>query len=268
MAQLEVEFTNTTMRIRSQAFSCEFPEVEKNTKAVLVFLRKSLSPRDRHVTLHVSRARRCVWVQGPAKCGRIFWQSFAPVSRVFVQFLTRVNTKHDRLFPLVEAQILSSVFLSVHQHYLAFCESHPQERLSETTFREYVNDIDGGKILQRVRQVASKAELSCDVQRYLQEILDLKEVSAVKRKEIVEVFPTVEPSSSESEELPPTSTSSSRQSPGNFSWCCCMCIPCRRRCLLCCSGWAKRASTPGFMHYVGKRWNGESCGRLSVGVVT
>jgi transposase-like protein len=97
----------------------------------------------------------------------------------------------------VEAQILSSIFLSVHQHYLAFCESHPQEKLSEATFREYVKDIDGGKILQKVSQVVSKTGGSLDVQRYLHELLELKELSAVKRKEIVEVFPTVEPSSSE-----------------------------------------------------------------------
>jgi transposase-like protein len=97
---------------------------------------------------------------------------------------------------------LSSVFLSLHQHYLGFCEAHPHEKLSEATFREYVKDIDGGKILQRVRQMASKTELSLDVQRYLQEILDLKEMSAVKRKEIVEVLPAGATSPSEARTAP------------------------------------------------------------------
>jgi transposase-like protein len=60
-----------------------------------------------------------------------------------------------------------------------------------------VKDIDGGKILQKVRQMVSKTELGVDVQRYLQELLALKEVSAVTRKEIVEVFPAVNTSASE-----------------------------------------------------------------------
>ena len=77
---------------------------------------------------------------------------------------------------------------------MAFCEAYPAEKLSETTFREYVKDIDGGKILMAVRQVASKTTLTLDVQRYLQEVLELQEWSTVKRKEIVEIFPSAAPS--------------------------------------------------------------------------
>ena len=42
----------------------------------------------------------------------------------------------------MDAQILSSVLLSLHQHYLQLCEAHPQEQIAEKTFREYVKDID------------------------------------------------------------------------------------------------------------------------------
>lgn len=44
MAQIEVEFTENTVVIRSQAFCCEFSKVEKNLKALLVFLRSVCSP--------------------------------------------------------------------------------------------------------------------------------------------------------------------------------------------------------------------------------
>ena len=44
MAQIDVEFNNETMYIRSQGFSCEFPEVDKNKKAILVFLRSLCVP--------------------------------------------------------------------------------------------------------------------------------------------------------------------------------------------------------------------------------
>jgi transposase-like protein len=193
MAQIDVEFTATTMRIRSQAFSCEFSEVEKNKKAILVFLRGLCSP-DTGKPLFTYQQLADAFRYKARQNVENFVAEFRASEQSFVQFLTRVNTKHDRLFPVVEAQILSSVFLSLHQHYVAFCEAHPEEPLSEATFREYVKDIDGGKILQKVRQVVSKTELSLDIQRYLQEILTLKEVSAVKRKEIVEVFPAVDDS--------------------------------------------------------------------------
>ncbi len=201
MAQLEVEFTDTTMRIQSHAFSCEFSEVEKNKKAVLVFLRSLCHPDTGKPLFTYQQLADAFGYQARQNVAN-FVAEFRASEQSFVQFLTRMNTKHDRLFPLVEAQILSSVFLSLHQHYVGFCEAHPQEQLSESTFREYVKDIDGGKILQRVRQVVSTTELSLDVQRYLQELLELKNVSAVKRKEIVEVFPTVEPSSSASRKAP------------------------------------------------------------------
>ena len=44
MAHLEVEIHDKTMVIRSQAFCCNFPDVGKNKKAVLVFLRALCSP--------------------------------------------------------------------------------------------------------------------------------------------------------------------------------------------------------------------------------
>jgi transposase-like protein len=195
MAQIEVEFTDTMMRIRSQAFSCEFPEVEKNRKAILVFLRSLCAP-DTGKPLFTYQELADAFGYKARQNVENFLAEFRACEESFVQFLTRVNTKYDRLFPLVEAQILSSVFLSLHQHYLAFCEAHSGESLSEATFREYVKDVDGGKILKKVRQVVSKAELSLDIQRYLHELLALNELSAVKRKEIVEVFPVVEASPS------------------------------------------------------------------------
>jgi len=201
MAQIEVEFTDTTLRIRSQAFSCEFPEVEKNKKAILVFLRSLCSPETGKPLFTYQELADAFGYKARQNVEN-FLAEFRASQQSFVQFLTRVNTKYDRLFPLVEAQILSSVFLSIHQHYVGFGEAHPRETLSEATFREYVKDIDGGKILQKVRQTVSKTGGSLDVQRYLQEVLQLKEVSAVKRKEIVEVFPAVEPSSSEAQKSP------------------------------------------------------------------
>jgi hypothetical protein len=155
MAQITGEFTETTMRIRSQGFSCEFPEVEQNRKAVLVFLRSLCCPDTGTPLFPYQELADAFGYQARQNVANVLAE-FRASEQSFVQFLTRVNTKYDRLFPLVEAQILSSVFLSLHQHYLGICEAHPHETLSEATFRDYVKAVDGGQILQRVRQVVSK----------------------------------------------------------------------------------------------------------------
>jgi transposase-like protein len=193
MAHIKVTCTDTTLCIRSQAFCCEFPKEGKNTKALLVFLRSLCSPETGKPLFTYQQLADAFGYRARQNVEN-FLAEFRASHQDFVAFLTRVNTKHDRLFPLVEEQVLGSVFLSLHQQYVEFCEAHPQERLSEATFREYVRDIDGGKILKRVRQVVSKTALTLDVQRYLQELLDLKDLSTTKRKEIVETFPAVDPS--------------------------------------------------------------------------
>jgi len=196
MAPITVECTKNMICIRSQAFSCEFPEVDKNKKAILVFLRSLCSP-ETGKPLFTYQQLADAFGYGARQNVENFVAEFRASQHSFLQFLSRVTTKHDRLFPKVEAQVLSSVFLSLHQHYLAFCEAYPAEKLSETTFREYVKDIDGEKILRAVRHAVSHSDLTLDVQRYLQEVLELKTLSPAKRKEIVEVFPEVASPSTE-----------------------------------------------------------------------
>lgn len=163
MAQIEVELTDTPMRVRSQAFSCEFPKEGKNTKAVLVFLRSLCCPETGNPLCTYQQLADAFGYRARQN-GENFVAEFYASHQDFTPFLTRVNTTHDRLFPLVEAQILRSVFLALHQHDVVFCEEHPHETLGEATFREDVPDIDGGKILKAVRQVVSSppAVLMCN----------------------------------------------------------------------------------------------------------
>lgn len=107
-------------------------------------------------------------------------------------FVSRKATKHDRLFPLIEAAILDTPLLSPHHQYLSFCETYPTEPLSEETFRKYANEIDGLKIVKRVQQVVKTGTDTLDVSRYLAEVLTCDRLSHAKRKEIVTVFPDAE----------------------------------------------------------------------------
>ena len=190
MAHLEVEIHDKTMVIRSQAFCCNFPDVGKNKKAVLVFLRALCSPETGKALFTYQRLADAFGYAARQNVEN-FVAEFHARGKNFAQFLSRANRKQDRLFPLVEAQILRSPFLSIHQHYLAFCEEHPEEKLSESTFNKYVKTIASIKILRRVRQLVSKEEDGLNVSRYLKELLELPTLSAAKKKEIVAVFPDV-----------------------------------------------------------------------------
>jgi len=86
--------------------------------------------------------------------------------------------------------------LSIAAQYRVFGAAHPHERLGAQTFRTYVNDIAGTKILRRVRQLGFNDEQPLDVRRYLQEVLELNALSRGKKKEIVAVFPEGETAAS------------------------------------------------------------------------
>jgi len=107
-------------------------------------------------------------------------------------FVSRKATKHDRLFPVIEAAILETPLLPPHQQYLSFCEAHPTESVSEETFRKYANEIDGLKIVRRVQQLVIPGTETLDASRYLTEVLAYDRLSHAKTKEIVTVFPDAE----------------------------------------------------------------------------
>ncbi len=123
------------------------------------------------------------------------------------RFLSRKATKHDRLFPLIEAAILDAPFLSLAQHYRQFCETHPRERLSETTFRKYANEIDGVKILKRVRGLVRLQDDGVDMSRYLEEVLQTNALTSVKKKEIVEHVPQLKEATASPASPPPLKVS-------------------------------------------------------------
>jgi len=107
-------------------------------------------------------------------------------------FVSRKATKHDRLFPLIEAAVLETPLLPPHQQYVSFCDDHPHESLSEETFRTYANDIDGLRLVKRMQQVVKTGTDSLDVSRYLTEVLACERLSHAKQKEIVALAPECE----------------------------------------------------------------------------
>jgi transposase-like protein len=211
MAYLTVEIKDKTMFIRSQAFCCEFQDTDENQKALFVFLRL-LSCPDTGKKLFTYQQIADAFGKNDRRDIHNFVRDFVKRGGDFLQYLARKNTKKDRLLPLIEIQVLDAPLLSPTEHYRLFCEEHPQEKLCEQTFRNYVNEIAVTKILKRVRRLGFKKEPKLDVRRYLQELIELPSLSRVKRKEVVESFPEVEP----------VSTSQARRKPGEHLTAACL----------------------------------------------
>jgi transposase-like protein len=211
MAHLTVEIKDETMFITSQAFCCKFQNTDENQKALFVFLRL-LSCPETGKELFTYQQIADEFGKNDRRDIHNFVRDFRKRGGDVLTYLARKNTKKDRLFSLIERQVLEAVLLSPAKHYRIFCEAYPQERICEQTFRSYVNDIAATKILKRLRRVGFKKEQSLDVRRYLQELIDLPNFSLVKRKEVIENFPEVEP----------LSTSQARRKPGERLACACL----------------------------------------------
>lgn len=190
MAHLTVEIKDKIISIRSQAFCCEFQDTDENQKALFVFLRL-LSCPETGKALFTYQQLADGFGKNDRRDIHNFVGDFRKRGGDFLRYLARKNTKKDRLFPVIERQVLDAPLLSVADQYRMFCERYPQERLCEKTFRSYVNDIAVTKLLKRVRQLGFKDEQSLDMRRYLQELMELEVLSRVKRKEVVERFPEV-----------------------------------------------------------------------------
>ncbi len=111
-------------------------------------------------------------------------------------YLSPKNAKHDRCCEPIAEQILTSPLLGIHQQYLAFLADHPDDTLSEATFRKYARELDVLKLLKRTKTLFSQQRETFDFRRYFREILEMESIPQAKKKEIVEQFPETQPSSS------------------------------------------------------------------------
>ncbi len=195
MTHLEVKIQDQHIQIESQAFCCTFLDVGKNRKSLFVFLRALCSPETGKTLFTHQQIAEAFGYPDRQNIDN-FLREFRQSGEDFQVFLTRANTKRSRVFPLIEEQVLQCPWLSPHQQYLAFCEAHPDERVSEKTFRQYVQEVDGLRLLKRVQRVVSPQDESFDARRYLHDLLEADQLHHAQKKEIVERFPDARVSSS------------------------------------------------------------------------
>lgn len=104
MTHLEVNTTDTSIIIQSQAFCGEFKNTGKNKKALLVFLRSCCSP-ETGKPLWTSQKMAEAFGYPARQHVENFLAEFHAAADDFEQFLTRKNTKHETCFPRIEHQI-------------------------------------------------------------------------------------------------------------------------------------------------------------------
>lgn len=195
MTHVEITIHDTSIEVRSQAFCWKFPNGGKNLKALWPILRGFCDPETgKPLWTYQELADAC----GHKARQNIenFVGEFRAHGGDLLQYVSPSNAKHDRLCEPIAEQILTSPWLGIHQQYLAFRETHPDETLSERTFRKYARELDVLKLLKRVQQLLAEGPARLDLTRYVQEILDMEHLPSAKQKEIGELFPDTQPSSS------------------------------------------------------------------------
>ena len=195
MAHLQVTFHDNMIDVHCQGVCWKLPNTGKNTKAILPVLRGFYDPETGKPLFTDQAIADALGYKARQNVDN-FLAEFRSVDGDMHQYLSPKNAKHDRLCEPIAEQILTSPWLGIHQQYLAFREDHPDESLSETTFRKYARELDVLKLLKRVQRLLAEQPTRLDLSRYLQEILEMEHLPAAKQKEIVERFPDTQPSSS------------------------------------------------------------------------
>ncbi len=195
MAHLEVTVHNSMFDVRSQGFCWKFPTTGKNKKAILPILRSFYDPDTGKPLFTDQEIADALGYKARQNVDN-FLAEHRSVDGDMHQYLSPNNAKHDRLSEPIAEQILASPLLGIHSHYVAFLEAHPEETLSETTFRKYAGELDVLTLLKRIQALFPQTSDEFDAKRYLREILQMEVIPSPKQKEIVELFPETQPSSS------------------------------------------------------------------------
>ena len=195
MAHLQVTFHENMIDVLCQGVCWTLPNTGNNTKAILPVLRGFYAPETGKPLFTDQEIANALGYKARQNVDN-FLAEFRSVDGDMQQYLSPNNAKHDRLCEPIAEQILTSPWLGIHQHYQAFRETHPEESLSEPTFRKYARELDVLTLLKRMQTFVSQHCEQFDAMRYLQEILALEVIPHAKQKEIVDGFPETQPASS------------------------------------------------------------------------
>lgn len=125
-----------------------------------------------------------------------FYREFQYFEEDFNQYLER-KKKFKDAFPLIEKQVLNDPLTNIIEQYRIFVKSHPEFKMSETSFRKYFSEIDAAKLKTHYEQLISKGEIKPDTEMFLKEIMEDEKTSKCNRKKIINTFPELQQSDKE-----------------------------------------------------------------------
>ena len=116
-----------------------------------------------------------------------YFRIFKSCGEDIKDYLNRKQKLGDS-FPFIEKQILQFPFLKISSHYGIFQEEHPEFKMSETTFRNYANQIDTLKLKKRYDKFIEVEKKFLNNNFLLKELLEQETLSDVSKKEIATHF--------------------------------------------------------------------------------
>ena len=125
-----------------------------------------------------------------------YYREFVECDEDLLLFLKRKKRLEESL-PLIEKQILKMPLLSIAEQYKLFLGSHPEFKMTLSSFQKYYSQIDAVKLKKRFDELITRKECRPDKERFLQEILQEPETSNQTRKQIISIFPEMAETSEE-----------------------------------------------------------------------
>jgi len=118
-----------------------------------------------------------------------FYREFIACGGDFGDYLKR-KKKLEEYFPLIEKLVLQFPFLSISELYRIFNKEHPEYKISKTTFRNYISQIDTVKYKKAVEKYTDKSKGSIDNKILLKELITQDAISDIA-KEVIKLHPIV-----------------------------------------------------------------------------
>jgi transposase-like protein len=169
---------------------------KSNIKILIILLRLLMSLKDKN--LLTFKAIATFFDYKDRRNVNNFYRIFRHCGEDFLSYLER-RIKLKDYFVIIEKQILLKPYLAFSEHFREFISNNPMIKISEATFRNYVDRIDGGKIIRRIQKLTTQKKISWNIKFLLQELLQSPLKSIKNNKQIIDALPELEEKPEKSE---------------------------------------------------------------------
>ncbi len=120
-----------------------------------------------------------------------FFREFKECGEDFFDFLKRERNIKEKSFALVEKFFLDEPLFCIMELYRQFKTKFPKISISYSTFINYINQVETGKVIKKFKQLYTTGKISVNIEYCLRELLKIHEIGRGDRKKIVEYLPEI-----------------------------------------------------------------------------